>query len=270
MAITTIDGLLTGFRPPVSFFKGSSGTLVAGRLFTPLLTAGIPGAAVMPTPGMAGQALASLAGQIDFTDAPEGQETRLARFVCTQSSGSSSVVTLADMLWCNSDMSMISTAVQTINSVAFPARDNNGSTNGEGVTLAILVSGQTGSGSPAITVNYTNSDGVSGRSATNATPTSANTAFGGMFRIGLQAGDRGVRSVQSIQLSASWVSGAVNLIAMREISTVVLPGSGITSIVDAVTGGMPVLHNGTVPFLLIMPSGTTATQLSGMICYAQG
>lgn len=269
MAIATVDGLLAGFRPPVSFFKGSSGTLVAGRLFTPLLTAGIPGAAVMPTPGAAGQALASLAGQINFTDAPEGQETRLARFVCTQSSGSSSVVTLADMLWCNSSIVINNTASQTVDSVAFPARDNNGSTNGEGVTLAILVSATTGAGAPSITVNYTNSDGVSGRTGTIVTTTGVSSP-GSMYRIGLQAGDRGVRSVQSLQLSASWTSGMIHLIAMREISTVVLPASGITSVVDAVTGGMPVLYNGTVPFLFIMPTGTTATQLSGMICYAQG
>lgn len=83
-------------------------------------------------------------------------------------------------------------------------------TDGEGVQMmAVTISARTGGQS--FTVNYTNSDGTSGRTTTAAiqnavaapgsiTTASTATASGGNPFLALQGSDRGVRSVQSVQM----------------------------------------------------------------------
>ena len=78
MAITTLDGAIAGMKPPAYFAKALSGTLVAARPFSPFYLAGSPGAAVAPTPGIAGVALTSYAGQIPIPAA--STNTHLAHF----------------------------------------------------------------------------------------------------------------------------------------------------------------------------------------------
>lgn len=269
MAITTVDGLLAGFKPPSFFMKALTGTTVAGRLVTPLFLAGIPGVGAMPTPGLAGAALTSLTGQLPFTNPPGGQETRLARFAASNSAATGTLH-LYDMLWSNSGFTITSTGAQTVNSAAWPARDVNGTTNGDGVMLAVLVSAATGAGTPTITVSYTNSAGTAGRTATNILATSASSPLGTVYLIGLQAGDVGVRSVQTLTLSATWTSGTINLIAIRQLASVVMLGAGVSAPVDALTSGMPRLYDNTVPFLVYEPTTTTTTSIGGMVSYAQG
>lgn len=247
MAITTMDGVLAGAEPPNFYYKALSGTLVAGRPFSPFYTAGIPGPAVAPTPGLAGAALTSYGGQIPFTNPPSGFNY-LARFVGS-SSAQAGTLLLCDRLWHNSGITITSTAAQTVNSVTFPARDQNGATLGEGVILGVEVSGATGSGTPTITVSYTNSDGVAGRTATNIVATAASSPIGTFYPLGLQAGDKGVRSIQSITLSATWTSGTIHLVAYRVLASLSLSTAGASEAVDALTSGMPVMYDNTVPFL---------------------
>ena len=45
MAITTLDGALAGMKPPQTFAKAPTGTLVAGRPVSLFYLAGMPGAA---------------------------------------------------------------------------------------------------------------------------------------------------------------------------------------------------------------------------------
>ena len=267
MAITTLDGALAGMQPPVYFSKPVSGNLVAGRPFSPFYLAGTPGAAVAPTPGLAGAALTSYAGQLPIP--PASGNTHLARFSGV-ASAQAGILLLCDRLWHNSGFTITSTAAQTVNSVAFPARDRNGSTNGEGVLLGVEISTATGSGTPTITANYTNQAGTSGRTATNSTATVGSSAAGTFYPIGLAAGDTGVRSVQTLTLSATWTSGTMHLVAYRVLATLELPAAGIPNAVDALTSGMPRLYNTSVPFLIFIPQTTTTTQLSGSVVYTQG
>jgi hypothetical protein len=193
----------------------------------------------------------------------------LARFSGV-ASAQAGILLLCDRLWHNSGFTITSTAAQTVNSVAFPARDRNGSTNGEGVLLGVEISTATGSGTPTITANYTNQAGTSGRTATNSTATVGSSAAGTFYPIGLAAGDTGVRSVQTLTLSATWTSGTMHLVAYRVLATLELPAAGIPNAVDALTSGMPRLYNTSVPFLIFIPQTTTTTQLSGSVVYTQG
>lgn len=267
MAITTLDGALAGMKPASFYSKAVSGTLVAARPFTPFYTAGVPGAATAPSPGLAGAALTTYAGQIPVPAA--SNNTYLARFSGV-SSAQAGVLLLCDRLWHNSGFTITSTSAQTINSVAWPARDMNGSTNGVGVILGVEVSGATGAGTPTITVSYTNDANTSGRTGTNSVATVASSAVGSFYPIGLQAGDTGVRSVQTLTLSATWTSGTIHLVAYRVLASLELGAAGLPNAVDALTSGMPRCYDNTVPFLVYIPQTTTTTQLTGTAVFTQG
>lgn len=269
MAITTLDGIIAGAQPPQFFAKAVSGTLTTGRAWTPFYTAGIPGPAVAPTPGIAGAALTSYAGQLPFTN-PGSGTSYLARLVAVSTNSVAGYVVLADRLWHNSGITITSNTAQTVNSVTFPARDINGSTNGDGVLLALEVSSQTGAGTPTITVSYTNSANTGSRTATNILATTANSIVGSTYLLGLEGGDVGVRSIQSITLSTSWTSGTVHLVAYRILSVLSVGSTGQAASVDSVTGGMPQMFNNTVPYLMFIPVSGTATGLQGIMTVTQG
>lgn len=268
MAITTLDGVIAGCEPPQFFFKALSGALTAGRPYTPFYAAGIPGAAATPTPGLSGAALTTYAGQLPFAN-PVSGNSYLARFVGLSSAQSGQLI-LADRLWHNSGIDITSSGVQTINSVTFPARDENGTTNGAGILLGVEVSATTGSATPTLTVTYTNSAGSGSKTGTSILTTGTASSIGTFYPIGLAAGDTGVRSIQSFQLGGSWISGTIHLVAYRVLSVIQLGASGISTAVDVVTGGMPQMYDNTVPFLIFVPSGTPSTSLQGSMTVTQG
>jgi len=268
MSITTLDGVIAGAKPPVWFAKAITPTLVAGKPQSLWGLGGNPGAGAF-SGSLAGAALSSsgglVAGQLPYSDPSNNSYLSLFSAMATQAG----MLLLCDRLWHNGGFTITSNTSQTVNSVAFPARDNNGSANGEGVLLGLEISSGAGAAAPTITVSYTNSDNTAGRTALNSFATANSPAAGSFFPIGLQATDKGVRSVQSLTLSASWLSGTMNLVAYRVLAAIELIGANIPNAIDAVTGGFPKLHNGTVPFLIFIPNTTTASYVNGRVVYSQ-
>lgn len=84
MAITTLDGVIAGMQPPQDFLKVGVTMEAAGVFYTHFYRPGRPGAAVAPTPGLAGEALTSYSGQIPFTN-PVSGNTYLARLQANSS-----------------------------------------------------------------------------------------------------------------------------------------------------------------------------------------
>jgi len=270
MAIVDLDGALAGMQWPRQFGKSVTPALIAGKPQSLWGLAGNPGAGSYNTT-LAGVALSSTSalvnGQINFTN-PVSGNTYLARF-----QGQATIpgtLILADRLWHNGGFTITSNTAQTVNSATFPARDNNGSTDGEGVLLGLELSSGAGAAAPTITVSYTNSGGTNSRTATNYFPTANSPAAGSFFPIGLQAGDIGVRSVQSLTLSASWVSGTMNLVAYRPLAFLEITSAQVPNAIDALTSGFPRLYDGSVPFLIFVPSTTTASNIQGSIVWTQG
>jgi hypothetical protein len=269
MAITTVDGLIAGCKPMRYIAKNSAGSLVQARLFSPFYLAGIPSAAAAPTPGMSGVALTTYPGQIPFTNPPAGQNSYVARFSMA-CSGSSGATTLIDRLWHNSGISVTTfPGAQAVNSVTFPARDQNGSSDGVGVLLGLEVSGVTGTGTPTVTVTYTNSNGDTGR--TGSVVVANSSSVGSFWSFPLASGDIGVQSVQSIAFSATWTSGTVHLVAYRPIMTFSVTATAATGFADALTGGLPRLYDDSVLSFLFFP-GLTASNSGffGGLTIAQG
>lgn len=268
MAIVSLDGIIAGMRPPEDFLKVGAAMEAVGIHHSWAYTSGRPGAAVAPTPGLGGAALTAYAGQIPFVN-PGSGNTYLARL---QASGSGTgCLLLYDRLWHNSGIVVTTTTAQTINSVAWPARDRDGSTNGEGVQVWIEVSTAT-TNAGAITnttMSYTNQAGTAGRTGTIAS-FPATAVAGTMVPFQLAAGDTGVRSIQTITLGTSYGGGAIHLVSCRQLARVEIGLANIGAAVDAVTGGFVRMYDNTVPFLRWLPTSASAVTVNGHLIMTQG
>jgi|HubBroStandDraft_4_1064222.scaffolds.fasta_scaffold01923_8 hypothetical protein len=272
MAITTLAGVLAGMQPPWHWTKSAiSASAIIGKPYSYWGIGGYPAAGSFNTTlngGTYSSSSAMVAGQIPHVD-PSSGNSYLARLQA-QAQGGGGVLILADRLWDNGGITITSTSAQSISSPAWPARDANGATSGLGVLLGVEVSSAVGAGSPTLTVGYTNSAGTASRTGANLDTTVASAVAGSFYRILLQAGDVGVQSVQSLTLSATWTSGTINLVAYRVLAALELSQAAISNSVDALTGGMPQIFNGTVPFLICIPNVGGNVALAGVYIETQG
>lgn len=271
MAITNIDSVIAGMRPPVYFSKGATGVNIAGRPCCLWGLSGNPGAGSYDTTlnGVTLSSTSSLVdGQFYWQDPTGGENAYLARF-----GGNASVagtLLLCDRLWHNGGYDITSTSAQTSTTPTWPARDADGSTNGNGVLLGLEISATTGAGTPTITIGYTNSAGTASRTATNTYSTSATSTARALYPIGLQSGDHGVRSVQSLTLSTTWTSGTINLVAYRVIAALDVPTFYGSNSMDVLSCGMPRMYNGSVPFLMFIPAAASTSWISGHVMFTHG
>lgn len=185
------------------------------------------------------------------------------------------VLMLVDMLGFYPITTVTTTGAQTLNNTVTLPRY----TGGAGVQAFLTPSTVMGAATPNITLNYTNSAGTAGK-ATPATLPIGNTAAAvtsivhsgtgtgkyGPF-IPLAAGDAGIRSVQSINLSASYVSGVLNLVLCKPIMTLPITTLGVTAERDLVNqfASMPRIYDGACLNWLMLAGAATpvASPLSG-------
>lgn len=131
---------------------------------------------------------------------------------------------LVDLVWYNTGLVVTTTTAQAITTPTFPARDDNGSTNGEGYGIALYALTALGNAAAVAntTVSYTNSAGTAGRTATFQAlvgrQAPATPVIGTFMPFDLAAGDTGVRSIQSITLATTYTSGTMMLIVYRPLA----------------------------------------------------
>jgi len=269
MAITTVDGALAGMVPPSDFAKAVTPTLVAGRPHSLWYLAGTPGAGSAPGASLTGAVVnATTAGQLAFTN-PGAGNSYLARFQATGITPGT--LMLCDRIWANGAIVATTTTAQTFtSSVQIGARDATGTTSGVGVQIGIEVSAAMGAATPTPTVNYTNSAGTAAKVGTAIDIGGSSAAAGSFHRVGLATGDVGVQKAESITLGTSWLSGTCHVVLYRVLARLELTSANIGNSVDALTSGFPRIYNDTVPFLIFIPSTTTATSLSGHAIWTQG
>jgi len=272
MAITTINQVVFGMKPPVYFAKAVSGTLVAGRPHSYFYQGGYPAAAGAPSPGVAGAALNTYTNQIPFNSAPSGQNTYLAKF--SASAAQYGKLLLCDRLWHNSGLNVTITTAQNVNSVAWAPRDLTGGTGGMGVMIGMEVVTAGGAGTPTLSMSYTNHLGVAGRTGAGLRTVVASSIVGSFYPMGLQSGDTGIQSIQTWTHNATMTSGSIALVAYRIIASLDMGtfsgGQYTSSALDAISLGLPRLYDSSVPFLIFIPNTTTTTPLAGEIVYTQG
>lgn len=108
-------------------------------------------------------------------------------------------------------------------------------TSGSGVLIGIT-SYATVSPSPVLTLSYTNQSNVSGR--TSSAMTLSNTYPGNFYMVGLQSGDTGVRSVESVSVTtASSTAGNIGICLFKPVCAFGIPQRALYDF-DFVSGGM--------------------------------
>jgi hypothetical protein len=272
MAVTGMDWLAANLIGlPTIFGKDAVTAKAAGTPHTPWYGTGLIGAGAAPSGGLNGAIFTgpAVAGQVGMPAAVAGKNSYLARFVAVHA-GNIGLIQLIDRMW--GDVPVVTTTtLQTITSPAWPARDTAGSTSGAGVFLAIECSSAAGNGAPITntTATYTNSAGTGSRTAT-LTSFPATAPAGTFVPFSLQAGDVGVRSVQSVTLGTSYVSGQINLIAFRSICTLPTPNTNIANDRSWDDLGLPIIWDASVLQLVYWPVSTAVGAVSGDLTFAQG
>jgi hypothetical protein len=151
--------------------------------------------------------------------------------------------------------------------------------DGEGVMLmAVVVAGQTGG--QTFTVKYTNSQGVSGRvsqtcgmttqavNGTILTSGSTGVDFGGAF-IKLQAGDTGVRYVESVTMGGVGDVGLFSLVMVKPLADLDLVGIDAPTEIDYFidkAGSLPEILDDAYLNFVVLPVGTlSGAPIHGLI-----
>ncbi len=270
MAVINLDQLLAGCQSPHAFFKLPASFAQPGFLLSLQLSKGVPGAAAAPSGGLGGTALTTYSGQLPFTN-PGSGNSYLGRLVAHAGNGGR--LLLVDRLWHNSGITITTTTGQTINSATWPARDANGLTNGTGVLVGIEAVAATGNGGiiTNTTLTYTNSVGTGSRTATMTVPGwPASAVIGQFVPFSLASGDLGVRSIQTLTLGTSYVSGTIALVAYRILASIVIPKANSGGATDALTSGLVRLYDNTVPTLLFQSTVAATADVRGSYSVIQG
>ena len=260
-------GAYNGFSVP--FMKLGTAADAVGFWYCTSKDAGFPGAWAPGTPGINGRVTdgtaAGDAGCIPIKNPAVGANF-LTELIMGSSINHSNL--FFDVLWVNSGINVTTTTAQAIVTPTLPARDVNGATNGEGCMIGLLfVAAATNAAAIAnSTVSYTNSDGVAGRTATlangNGAQIPATPVIGTIVWFFMQAGDKGVRSIESITLGTSLVTGTVSLLIARDIASI---GTFIanTQVQRALSPPGVRLYNNTCMLHCALASATTATFFNG-------
>ncbi len=152
--------------------------------------------------------------------------------------GFGGAVILVDLLNANGGLSGIVTTEQTTN---LPTAALTRYTSGEGVMIGVFLHATIGVTATTLSVKYTNSSGVANRISTAITFGGGGVnAAGTLVLIPLQAGDTGVRSVESITLAGTTgTAGNIGVYLMKFLAMLSLDSTTSVGVLDAVsTGGI--------------------------------
>jgi hypothetical protein len=253
---------------PVNYYKVGTASEAIGVWYSHSKDTGFPGAWATGTPGINGRVTDGTTAADNgclIIKTPASGNNYLKSYVVSSTVAHNHW--LFDVLWVNTGITVTTTTAQAITTPTFPARDLEGTTNGLGFMVGILVTTAT-TNAGAITnttLSYTNSDGTAGRTATIAS-FPATAVAGTVVWFQLAAGDKGVRSIQSVTLGTSYGGGAISLIVAIPVAnggaaTANLPSYGSMLSVD--TTGVK-LYSGVCILPFYISSATTATTTSGL------
>lgn len=270
MAITTQDGLISALGGAQRLLVNKANvTATAGRITSLWSATGQPGTG-STTLGQttAGYVpLSSDTGALGFTNPVSGNSYLAGiRGTCA----ATGLIVLYDVLWVwgsgGSGWSVTTTGAQsTVSPAALTRPDANG-TNTE-LWVECLAAGGTATGTSTIT--YTNSAGTASRSASLLLTKVSGPAIGLIEAYALQAGDNGVKSVQSINNSATWSSGTFRLMIVRRVAE--LPcTANVGFSYDAYDLGLTRIYDSASLGAAVVSSSTTSGPVMLSISLAQG
>jgi hypothetical protein len=259
MAINTLDdiaqGLASANSQTITSFK-SIGATVAGAPYCSANVTGFPTSLAAPGAiATGGTVYTNVSANAILLNNGTVLNYLAKLSVNSNVSGSCKVI---DLLYGVSWVATV-TGAQALTFPAVPARDVNGTANGLGVRMYYMAWTLIGAGASVITVTYTNSDGVANRTASITAVSAAPISRCQEFI--LQAGDKGVRSIQSINSSLSMVSGTPAIILVRPLMDAPIKLANVGEVYDFSETGLPELYAGTCLSNLWTSTTTTAPTL---------
>lgn len=268
MAITTMDGVVNGlsvgrhtvFNSP-SFTTASGGWTNSQRAAVTSF-----GQMAIPATAAAGGTLHGTS-EVGFPNLPSPSGTRyLAKIAMT--SAQAGALHVYDRVWSCSGFSGTVTSAQPV--TGFPTLTRPDS-NGTGLEIWIECYSATGGSTQAnVAVQYTNSSGVSGRNTVSVTHISSMPA-NRLYPVILQSGDTGVRSIQSITISASTGStGDLGVTLLKRIATIPLTSPNIPSALDFAACGMPIVLPNTAVNFIHQGTTTSSGTVLGSLVFIEG
>lgn len=260
---------------PIFYYKAGTASDAAAYWYAFWKDGGFPGAWSPGTPGVNGRntsgTAAADAGCIPLWT-PSGS-LYLERATASQTA--ITVPAVFDVLWVNTGLTVTTTTAQTITMPGpLPARDSNGQVSGEGCMIGLVFTTAATNAATISnsTISYTNSLGVSGRTAAliavagdmiPATPVIGTTVW---FQ--LAAGDTGVQSIQSITLGTSLVTGAISLIIARPICMFPVIVANQPAEIDFISPGVR-LYTDSCLHLFAKTASTTANTINSIFTVAE-
>lgn len=238
---------------------------IVGRFVSPWRYDGYgvgPGA--LPTGTLVNPTNATTGG-LRFTSPSGGRQKHLLQLCMTPSAAGT--LTVYDRLAHIGGFSGTDTASQTVDATI------TRNTGGAGNFIFIEIGALLGTTATTIAATYTNQDGTTSR----VTPTVqlGGTGFREATRavmLPLQAGDTGVRSVQSIQLAAS--TGTVGDFAVvigRPVAFASTSSAGVAGTADFVAGlpGIPAIDDAACLSFLWTPITTVPVEMTGAFAFVE-
>lgn len=147
----------------------------------------------------------------------------------------------------------------------------------EGAQIFVYVTSALSGASNTITYGYTNQAGTGSRTTGNlvtvASAVANRSVNAGLF-VPLQAGDTGVRSIESMTLASGSATGTICVCLVRPLLYIPIPIAGIEVTRDMVTEtcGVPRIYDDSCLDWILIPSGAAAasTPMIGSVTLAYG
>lgn len=270
MAISSMDQLVAAMTAAtaqnLTYCKMSGAAKASGAFFDHFFNSGIPGPGNTPDAASSGgiSLTRTSIGAMPFTAPTGGNITYLAGLNISSTQAGS--LYLFDRLWSCRGLSTTLSATTAVTGMTSITRYDNGV--GAEIWYTCLTAPSAG-GTGTMTVSYTNSDGVSGRSST-ITLTGVQTQYQ-CFQGTLQDNDKGVRSIQSVtNTSVSFTGGSHGLFVARRLATCPIASAVSGMCLDGLQTGLQQIDTDACLSWVGLCSGTNTGAVIGNLQLVQG
>lgn len=250
-----IAAIAAGRHQTWNFLKGGGTPEAAGNWCSAWASPGSPGA------GTVGGTYANLtneSGSINFTDVSPAKRYLWRVDAMSVLSGTLMVY---DRLGSIGSLSLTSTGNRTVSSLALPRSMDTADLNT--VEAWVEVTTQTATTAPIVSLNsYTNEAGTPGRAGATLTFPATATNAQWMGKLPLQAGDKAVQAVSTLNVAASASAGDCALVLLRPLAFIPVVANVATSVELT---DLPRVYDGSSIGLALLASGTTSLGLWGRL-----
>lgn len=272
MAITSQDGLISALGGAQKLMWNKANVVsVAGRATSLWSGAGQPGVGSV-TLGQAAAGVVPVStdtGAMPFTNPGGGVNSYLGRV--SGISAASGLIILYDKLWTwgSGGLGWVVTTT-TAQSTTSPAALTRPDSTGAATEAWLEILAATGVGAATPVLSYTNSAGTAARITSGMTTAyAASDIIGSMHAFNLQAGDTGVRTVQSLTLTTSMTSGTAAVHILRRVAEFpCVANQGF--LYDAYDLGMSRVYDSAHLFPVFVPNSTASGPLILSASLVQG